>query len=171
MVAPRGQPPVCGKRSSLSNGARPRAGAQRGLMRNHPDAEVLLSVLGLDGPGRPARGDFGDGSGVQFVGADRRDEPRLGDQPTCVAFGRRFRRRRTTREPARFPSSAATRAPMSAPKGRAHQKQDCTPVVATRRRAHRTTKGQACAHNSRLVSPTLRAPTQGRPSVNTHGPS
>ena len=47
-------------------------------MRNHPDAEVLLSVFGLDGPGRPARGDFGDGSGVQFVGADRRDEPRLG---------------------------------------------------------------------------------------------
>ena len=59
-------------------------------MRNHPDAEVLLSVLGLDGPGRPARGGFGDGSGVQFVGADRRDEPRLGDQPTRVASGRRF---------------------------------------------------------------------------------
>jgi hypothetical protein len=34
-----------------------------------------------------------------YYRADRRDEPGLGDPPTCVAFGRRFRRRRTTREP------------------------------------------------------------------------
>ena len=49
MVAPRGQPPLCGKRSSPSNGARPRAGTQRGLTRNHPDAEEILK--GPDTPG------------------------------------------------------------------------------------------------------------------------
>jgi hypothetical protein len=51
-------------------------------MRNHPDAEVLVSVLGLDGPGRPARGDFGD-----FLGNDLREPEQAVAPQTLIASG------------------------------------------------------------------------------------
>ena len=42
----------------------------KGALRNHPDAEVLLSVLGLDGPGRPRKEAY-----IEALADCLRDEP------------------------------------------------------------------------------------------------